>query len=62
VTEEREVYKSRWTVAELAQRAGVTPQRIRQLIGWGEISATKHGRDWVILDSEVKRWLKVRAG
>jgi excisionase family DNA binding protein len=55
-------YKTRWTVPELAERLGVTPQRIRQLIDSHELEAVKYGRDWIITDSEVQRVLKVRSG
>jgi hypothetical protein len=61
MSEERAEYKSRWTVPELAAKAGLTPHRIRQLIAANEIKATKEGRDWFILDSEAKRWLATRA-
>lgn len=49
-----------WTVAELAQKAGLTPHRIRQLILAGEIRAVKRGRDWRIMNSEALRWFETR--
>jgi excisionase family DNA binding protein len=48
------------TTRELADRAGVTPARVRQLILAGEIEAEKHGRDWLITEEEAGRWLRER--
>lgn len=46
------------TTRQAAERLGISPRRIRQLIKSGQLSATKAGRDWLIdsdsLDSLVK--------
>ena len=41
--------------AEAARLLKMTPQRVRQLISDGKMSATKVGRSWVIPKSEVSR-------
>jgi excisionase family DNA binding protein len=50
------------TTKQLAQRAGVTNRRIRQLCAQGIIQAEKPGRDWLIPDEEAGRWLREREG
>lgn len=44
------------TVSEVAAQLGMTTARVCQLIKDGEITASKHGRDWAILESEVARY------
>lgn len=46
---------------QLAERAGVSPQYIRQLCREGKLRASKPGgRDWVIGSDDAERWLKAR--
>ena len=49
-----------WSTRDLAERAGVDPSRIRQLLIEGRINAGKVGGVWVIPDREAKRWLAER--
>lgn len=42
------------SVAEAAQRLGVTRGRIAQLIGTGRLPATKVGRVFVIVESDLE--------
>lgn len=48
------------SVSEAAERLGVTPGRVRQLVLDGRISATKFGRDLAIPESEVDRYRRER--
>ena len=57
--------KKLWTVRELAEEAGLSPVRIRQLLLKGIIKGIKHGGAsrggfWEIPASEVARWLATR--
>jgi excisionase family DNA binding protein len=49
-----------WTTGELAAEAGVDSSRIRQLLIEGRIKGYKVGRDWLVSDSEARRWLESR--
>jgi excisionase family DNA binding protein len=49
-----------WTTRELADQAGVDPSRIRQLLLSKRLTGYKRGRDWLIPDSEARRWLEIR--
>ncbi len=50
-----------WTVKELAEKAGVSDARIRQLlIADKELHGQKLGRDWVVSVKEAARWLVER--
>ena len=51
-----------WSVTELAKAAGVTTQYIRLLLSEGKIVGQKAGNQWVISDSEAKRFLISREG
>jgi excisionase family DNA binding protein len=51
-----------WTVKELAERAGLNPSRIRQLLLAGEIKGYKRGPSWLVLNAEAQRWLENRRG
>lgn len=54
----REATEESLTTRQAAERLGVTPRRIRQLIKSGQLFATMAGRDWLVdsesLDSLVK--------
>jgi len=49
-----------WTTTELAEAAGVSSARIRQLLASGELDGYKLGRDWRILDNVARDWLASR--
>ena len=49
-----------WTVTELAQAAGVSDARIRQLLLGDQLAGFKHGPLWAIPDGEAQRYLKSR--
>jgi len=49
-----------YTVQELAEAAGVTPTRIRQLLLAGELKGTKWGQNWVIKPREAEKYLRER--
>ena len=51
-----------WTTAELAEAAGVTPTRIRQLLLSEELDGYKLGRDWRVSDRAARDWLAGRVG
>jgi excisionase family DNA binding protein len=42
------------TTKEAAERLGVTPTRVQQLIGAGELPAEKMGRDYFIKEDDLK--------
>lgn len=48
------------TVREAAERLDVAPCRIRNLIREGRIRGIKIGRDWLIPESEVRRYDETR--
>jgi excisionase family DNA binding protein len=52
--------KRNWTTTEVAKVAGLTQAYIRELILAGKIRAEKVGRDWIISDNEVLRFLEQR--
>ena len=60
MTEQKEIYKTNWTIKELCDEANVTDGYIRRLLLQGRIEGIKRGGVWFIPDSEVKRWLKAR--
>jgi len=46
------------TTGEIAERAGVSAARVRQLVAEGRFSgAVKAGRDWLVPKTAVDRWL-----
>jgi excisionase family DNA binding protein len=49
-----------WTTGELAEAAGLTDARIRQLLLGGDLRGYKLGRDWRVSDGEARRWLEER--
>jgi len=47
-----------WTTGDVAAEADVNASRIRQLCLEGRFpNAVKRGRDWLIPDDDVQRWL-----
>lgn len=52
--------KTAWTTTELAEAAGVSSARIRQLLANEELKGYKLGRDWRIPDSVARDWLAGR--
>ena len=50
-----------WTTHELANYLGISTTRVRQCIRSNELKATKSGRFWLIDNTEVQRWVAVRA-
>ena len=42
------------TTAEAAERLGVSPARVRQMVLAGQLPAEKFGRDLMILESNLK--------
>lgn len=49
-----------WSVAQLAEHIGSTPQAIRKRILRGAIPAHKEGHSWYILKSEYIRNLRAK--
>ncbi|CAN5571325.1 hypothetical protein BH20ACI4_BH20ACI4_04250 [soil metagenome] len=47
------------TTKQAGERLGITPDRVRQLIIEGTITAEKFGRDNFILEGEIKRLEKL---
>lgn len=47
---------------EAAQRLGITPQRVVQLISMGRLSAEKVGRDWLMEESAVEDYQRGKPG
>lgn len=59
--EGKDTYKTEWTARELAEKAGVSAARIRQLLIEGqELRGRKVGYMWIVPDSEARRWLAER--
>jgi excisionase family DNA binding protein len=52
--------KKLYSTSELAEAAGVSRERVRQLVAGGEIEAYKVGKTWVIPEEEARRWLRER--
>ena len=59
-TESKGNNRGAWTTAELAEAAGVTDARIRQLLIEGELHGYKAGRDWRVADQVAREWLSRR--
>ena len=49
-----------WTTPQLAREAGVSTAYLRQELLAGNLKGRKVGRDWLIADSEARRWLEGR--
>lgn len=60
MSEERENYQTQWTTVRLAEATGLTSDYIRQLLNQGIIKGEKVGRDWLVSDSEARRWMALR--
>lgn len=52
--------KKLFSTSELAEAAGVSRERVRQLVAAGEIEGYKVGQTWVIPEDEARRWLRDR--
>jgi excisionase family DNA binding protein len=52
--------KKLYSTSELADAAGVSRERVRQLVASGEIHGYKVGKTWVIPEEEARRWLAER--
>ena len=48
------------SVAEAAQRLGVSERRVRQLLAGGKLRGERIGRDWVVDSDDVERRRRVR--
>ncbi len=48
------------TTTQVAERLGITPSRVRQIIREGRLVATKHGRDWEVDPESLDSFVKVR--
>lgn len=46
------------TLTQAAGVAGVHASRLRHLIADGRLTAIKPGHDWLILESELRRWME----
>jgi len=62
MTDTQQAAKDRgyWSVVELAEAAGVTVGRIRQVLGAGELQGVKAGRAWLIPYDIGVTWLAKR--
>ena len=49
-----------YTANDAAPLLGLKPGSVRAFIKRGVILATKHGRDWLITDAEIARYLSER--
>ena len=58
---EQDEYKTHYSVTELAELAGVTGARVRQLLIEGkELRGVKIGPNWAIEVGTARRWLEER--
>lgn len=48
------------TTAQAADRLGINPRSVVQLIKRGLLAATKHGRDYAIDEAEIERYAAER--
>jgi excisionase family DNA binding protein len=48
-------------VPDVAEMLGLSRQRILQLIGDGKLTATKPGREWLVMASSVQEFMDARA-
>lgn len=49
------------TVRQAADRLDYTVQHVRRLLRQGELSGSKVGRDWLVLESSVEEFANRRA-
>lgn len=47
-----------YSVTDVSQKMGVTPQYVRKLIRSNELSAASVGKQWVVSDSDLRAYLK----
>ncbi len=50
------------TVAQVADKLGITPMRVRQWIEAGRMKATKFGKAWMIAPRDAVRPVKLPMG
>jgi len=43
------------TTTTAARRMGITPRHVRHLIKIGQLPAVKAGRDWLIMELDIKQ-------
>ncbi len=48
------------TTAQAADRLGIKPRSVVQLIRRGLLTASKHGRDYLLDGAEVERYIRER--
>ena len=48
------------TTAEVADRLGINPRSVVQLIRRGILAAEKRGRDWFVAEAETERYERER--
>lgn len=51
---------NKWTVPQLANKAGISQTYIKRLLATHKIPGYKLGRDWVIEDKDALAWLAGR--
>jgi len=49
-----------WTTSDLAEAAGLSQNRLRQILQTVKLEGFKVGRDWAVTDAEARRWLSER--
>jgi len=54
--------KEYMTLAQLAQRLGITAATLRQQVARGVLLAVKEGRDWFVSVEEAERYEREHAG
>jgi len=45
---------------QVAERVGVTPEHVALLCRQGKLDAVKVGREWLVYEGSVMRWLRTR--
>jgi excisionase family DNA binding protein len=50
------------TTAETAQALGITASQVSLLIRQGKLPAEKHGRDWLVKESDLKNFERTPVG
>lgn len=49
-----------YSFAEAAEIADVDPATLRHAVKGGRLLATKQGRNWIVTEPELQRWLNDR--